>query len=686
MRVHIPRTLALAGMTFLFAVCASIAQAATLEFFAGNLGGWGNSNGTGSTARFYNPYGVATDSAGNIYVADYYNNAIRKITSAGAVTLLAGGTPGSADGTGAAAGFSHPSGVAIDSANNIYVADTDNHTIRKITPAGVVTTWAGTAGTSGSANGTGAAASFNGPASVAVDSAGNVYVADYYNQTIRKITPARVVTTFAGTAGVAGSANGTGTAASFQGPSGVATDSSGNVYVADSDNHTIRKITPAAVVTTWAGAAGSPGSIDGTGTAASFFYPSGVATDSAGNVYVADRSNSTIRKISPARVVTTFAGTAGMRGSADGTGAAARFYYSNGVATDSAGNVYVADTLNDTIRKITSAAAVTTLAGAAEMRGSTDGTGAAARFADPFGTATDSAGNVYIADASNNVIRKITPAGTVTTLAGTAGTAGSTDGTGAAALFNGPRGITTDSAGNVYVGDTYNNTIRKITPAGVVTTWAGTAGLSGSTNGTGAAARFRYPEGVATDSAGNVYVADTVNYIIRKITPARVVTTLAGGVNAAGFGIIGSANGTGSAARFRYPEGVATNGTIVYVTDTGNHTIRKITAAGVVTTLAGTALMPGSANGTGSAARFNSPIGIATDSAGNIYVADYSNSTGRKITAAGVVTTLVGVANQEGFTPGTLPGILAFPLGMAIRGTSLYITLYNGVAAVRNLP
>ena len=570
----------------------------------------------------YNPSGVATDSAGTIYVADYYNNSIRKITSAGVVTTLAGGAySGSADGTGAAALFTHPSGVALDSSGNVYVADSGNHTIRKITSAGVVTTLAGTAGTSGSANGTGVAASFNGPESVATDSAGNVYVADYYNHTIRKITPAGVVTTFAGMAGTPGNANGTGTAASFQGPSGVATDSAGNVYVADSDNHTIRKITSAGVVTTWAGATGSPGSTNGTGTAASFFYPRGVATDSAGNVYVADRSNYTIRKISSARVVTTLAGTVGSSGSADGTGAAARFNYSNSVAADSAGNVYVADTFNEAIRKITPAAAVTTLAGAAEMRGSTDGTGAAARFADPHGTATDSAGNVYVADASNNVIRKITPAGVVSTLAGTAGASGSADGTGAAARFNGPRGVTTDSTGNVYVADTYNNTIRKITAAGVVTTWAGTAGVFGAVNGTGAAASFRYPEGVAADSSGNVYVADTTNHIIRKITPARVVTTWAGGVNAAGNGIIGSANGTGTAARFRYPQGVATSGTTVYVADTDNHTIRKITSAQVVTTLAGTALTPGSANGTGAAARFNVPIGIATDSAGNIYVA-----------------------------------------------------------------
>jgi hypothetical protein len=211
----------------------------------------------------------------------------------------------------------------------------------------------------------------------------------------------------------------------------VATDSSGNVYVADFYNHTIRKITPAGVVTTLAGSAGDFGNRDGTGSAASFEYPEGVATDSAGNVYVIETFRNTIRKITPAGVVTTLAGKAGfwrdlLGGSADGTGSAARFDNPAGVATDSGGNVYVADWMSATIRKITPAGVVTTLAGspsppkhrAGGSCCSTDGTGSAARFAGPFGVATDRDGNVYVADTFNHTIRKITPAGVVTTLAG----------------------------------------------------------------------------------------------------------------------------------------------------------------------------------------------------------------------------------------------------------------------------
>jgi sugar lactone lactonase YvrE len=657
-----------------------------LSLLAGGSGGPGNVDGTGTASSFHLPLGVAADSAGNVYVADSVNNTIRKITPAGVVSTFAGaaGTSGSTDGTGAAASFNRPFGAATDSAGNVYVVDGVNNTIRKITPAGVVSTFAGAAGTSGSTDGTGAAARFSAPSGVTTDSAGNLYVADTGNDIIRKITPAGVVTTLAGMAGMTGSTDGTGAAARFNAPQGIATDNAGNVYVADTGNDIIRKIAPGGEVTTLAGMPGMTGSTDGTGAAARFSAPSGVTTDSAGNLYVADTSNDIIRKITAAAVVTTLAGTAGSSGSADGTGAAARFSGPYGMGTDSAGNVYVADAYNDIVREITPVGAVMTLAGTAAVSGSADGTGAAASFGGPTGVATDSAGNVYVADTLNDIIRKITPAGVVTTLAGTTGMTGSTDGTGAAARFATPNGVATDSASNIYVADTYNHTIRKITPGGVVSTLAGTAGMSGSADGTGAAARFNVPVGVATDSAGNVYVADSLNDIIRKITPTGVVTTLAGMA-----GMTGSTDGTGAAARFSVPYGVATDSAgNVYVADTLNYIIRKITPAGMVTTLAGMAGMTGSTDGTGAAARFglDSPTGVATDGAGNVYVADRGNDTIRKITPGGVVTTIVGRPGESGFVSGTLPGVLNAPFSVTLSGTTLYTTTNNAIVQVSNVP
>jgi sugar lactone lactonase YvrE len=262
----------------------------------------------------------------------------------GIVTTLAGSEPGYADGTGTAAKFSEPSAVAVDASGNVYVADWLNQRIRKVTPTGVVTTLAGS--TPGYADGTGAAAKFSEPSGVAVDASGNVYVADYNNYCIRKITSNGVVTTLAGS--TPGYADGTGAAAKFSEPSNVAVDAFGNVYVADHNNHRIRKITSNGVVTTLAGS--TPGYADGTGAAAQFDNPSGVAVDAFGNVYVADWSNNRIRKVTPTGVVTTVAGS--IRGYADGTGAASQFDNPSGVAIDASGNVYVADVSNHRIRKI----------------------------------------------------------------------------------------------------------------------------------------------------------------------------------------------------------------------------------------------------------------------------------------------------------------------------------------------
>lgn len=312
----------------------------------------GFADGTGTAAQFDRPYGVAVDANGNVYVADGVNQRIRKITPGGAVSTLAGsGTAGFADGVGATAQFRNPTGIAVDASGNVYVGDVTNHRIRKITPNGVVSTLAGD-GTSGLVDGTGTAAKFHGPFGVTVDALGNVYVCDAANNCIRKITPEGVVSTLAGdgAAGTFGYADGVGTAARFSSPHSLTVDPAGNLYVVDYSNHRIRKVTPGGVVTTLAGS--SKGFADGMGIAAKFDYPMGIARDAEGNLYVADYNNQRIRKITPSGEVSTLAGN-GTQGFVDGTGATAQFEGPFGVGIDVSGNLYVSDRLGHRIRKIT---------------------------------------------------------------------------------------------------------------------------------------------------------------------------------------------------------------------------------------------------------------------------------------------------------------------------------------------
>jgi sugar lactone lactonase YvrE len=320
----------------------SLGLLGVVSTLAGLTQGYGD--GTGATARFSEPSGVAVDTSGNVYVADWSNHRIRKVTPTGVVTTLAGSTQGDVDGIGVAAQFANPYGVAVDTSGNVYVADTNNYRIRKVTPTGVVTTLAGSM--PGDVDGTTATAQFSFPFGIAVDASGNVYVADRSNHRIRKVTPTGVVTTLAGS--TRGYGDGTGATARFSEPSDVAVDGSGNVYVADQSNHRIRKVTPTGVVTTLAGS--TQGYADDTGAAAQFSEPSGIAVDGSGNVYVADQSNHRIRKVTPTGVVTTLAGST--QGYADDTGAAAQFSYPFDVAIDASGRVYVADWSNHRIRKI----------------------------------------------------------------------------------------------------------------------------------------------------------------------------------------------------------------------------------------------------------------------------------------------------------------------------------------------
>jgi sugar lactone lactonase YvrE len=645
-------------------------------------------DGPAAVARLGSLTGVAVDRAGDVYVSD--GHAIRKISADGTVTTIAGRVDewGDRDGPGAGARFNNPQGLAADTAGNVYIADRDNHTIRKISPDGVVSTLAGSAGSAGASDGKGPKARFFRPSGIAVDALGNVFVSDTRNFTIRKISPASVVSTLAGHpdpqgSNRAGSVNGPAAAARFSFPQGIAVDASGTIYVADFFSHAIRRISAVGMVTTWAGQSTPPamGSADGVGAAARFAYPIGLAIDKRGNLYVADTHSYTIRKIAPSGAVTTLAGLADHSGNTDGAGARARFGALSALAVDGKGNVYVTDFANlpippsgkfvkpgpsGLVRRIDAAGVVSTFAGHSnDPSASPDGIGASARFESPSGVVADRSGTLYVVDSSANTVRQISADGVVTTLAGKAGVSGHQDGRGAEALFSNPSAIARDGSGTLYVTDTASSVVRKITRDGVVSTLAGAPGVRGSVDGLGAAARFSTPTYIAIDGAGDLLVTDEWANNIRKITPAGEVTTWANKT-----GQRGSTDGPAEQARFVVPAGIAIDyAANVYVCDYGNRTIRKITPAGMVSTFAGRANFgpkrtPRSADGIGPSAEFASPLAITVDDAGNLYVAD--GNAIRRITPNGVVTTAAGVADQAGIRLGPLPGRLENTSGLAL--------------------
>jgi sugar lactone lactonase YvrE len=602
----------------------------SLQLVAGGLGGSGNADGDLATARFDNPEDSGYDAAGNLYVADDYNRTIRMIDPSGNVTTLAGsaGQDGTTDGTGAAARFANPVSIAVDPSGIVYVADAGVNTIRKISAGGIVTTLAGTPNMSGTADGTGAAAQFASVSSIRFGASGTLYLTDL--DRIRAITPQGVVTTvYTGVTLL----------------SGLAIDAQGNGYVADIDKKAMVKIDL------------STGTLTGT-VASGFENPVGIGiapagTAAAGTVYLSDEFAPAVYAVAPGGTVTTLAGNPPTFGSVDGSGSAALFGLPTFISMEPSGTFLVADPSNNEIRQVTAAGVVTTIAGVAPQTGEVNGTGAAARFANPEALSVDSAGNLYVADSF--AIRKVTPSGVVTP----------------AYTPGGVTGFALDASGNMYYSQPGLNSIYKIGVSGSSVLFAGSGTTApGSSDGTGSSAGFNRPNGVAIDAAGNIFVADTLNRTIRKITPGGAVTTLAGTT-----GISGTNDGNGAAAQFTSPFAIAIDSSgNLFVTD-GN-AIRQIATTGAVSTLAGSQTS-GYSDGTGAAAQFNAPAGIAIGPSGSLLVSDCGNSVIRRVSSAGIVTTVAGIAAKAGVQPGPLPASLNLPVGLVYVGSTLYVNDAN---------
>lgn len=632
---------------------ASVPPLGTLSLLAGAVGGPGSVDGV--PGRFFVPSGLAVDAAGSVYVADRGNHTIRKITVAG-VTTLAGisGQAGFRDGAGTFALFAEPSALAVDAAGNVYVADSLNAVIRKISPAGVVSSLAGSPGARGYVDDTGAAARFEYFIAMTIDSAGNLYVSEQQNNVIRKITTAGVVTTVAG-------------GAKFSSPRGIAVDGSGNVYVAEAGNRLIRKISPAGAVTTLTGITTvelSGGFADGPPGVARFNFPNALTINSQGVLFALDSGQ--VRRITSDGVVTSRAAR-----NADGS---SKFFSpsSTGLALDTAGNVYVADF--NAIHRLDLEGVVTTIAGTSPSSGRADGLGSAASFFSPGSLGLDNSGNVYVADIGNNAIRRITPAGLTTTVATNVG-ANQMQAQGvvyaAFPFFN----IAGDRAGNIIVTDESSHLVRRLMPDGSLATVAGSQWPDGTPiyhprgYGIGFADRSR-PQAVAGDGLGNIYIIDGNR--IRKITSA----------GADSFVTCGPDN-TCLPPNDAFPTGIAADATgNLYVAN--RYAIVKITPAGTSVILAGNFAIGGYTDGSGAEAKFNLPAALAVDTFGNVFVADTRNHAVRKVTPAGLVTTIAGRPGTSGVQVGTLPASLASPTGIVVTADgTLYVSSENAVLKIQ---
>ncbi len=628
---------------FLCLLAAGIARA---QAIIKTVAGGGPNNMPATQANVADAAGVAFDAAGDMYITSREENRVFKVDTKGQLTVFAGnGLPGfSGDGGPAAdATLNGPWGIAVDASGNVYIADSNNERVRKVDTSGTITTVAGNGNSGYSGDGGPATgASLNRPVALATDASGNLFIADAYNARVRKIDPSGTITTFAGngTAGYSGD-GGPAAQATLNVPAGLAVDAAGNVYIGDCYNFRVRKVNTSGIISTLTLSTG-------------LWYPNGLAVDANDNLYIADSWNQRIIKVDSSGTSTTVAGS-GLQGYTGDGGPAtsASLNYPVDVAIGANGNLYIADTSNNRVRRVDPSGTITTVAGNGTTHYSGDGGPATdASLYTPIGVAVDAAGNLYADDSGdestgstgtgNDRIRKMDASGTITTFAGNGDVGYSGDGGPAtSASLNLPSRVAFDPNGNMYFADWGNQVVRKVDTSGTITTVAGngTPGYSGD-GGAATSASLSAPVDVALDAKGNLYIADSQNNVIRKVDTSGTITTVAGN-GTAGYSGDG---GPATSATLNWPMGVAVDASgNMYIADEPNNVVRKVDTSGTIITVAGNGTAGYSGDGGPATSAFlNMPTYVALDAGGNLYVADTGNNVVRMVNAAGTITTVVG--------------------------------------------
>lgn len=625
-------------------------------------------------------WAVAVDSQGNFYITDFGSHLVLRVSRDGTATVIAGNSTNGYSGDGGpatSAALNDPRALAVDGAGNVFIADTLNHCIRKVSRDGIITTIAGSGapGFSGD-GGPASAARLAFPQGLALDAAGNLYVSDSSNFRVRRIGPDGIITTIAGT-GLRGSSGdgGPAVAAMLAGPAHLAVDAQGNVLIADPSANRIRRVSAGGVITTVAGTGTLGFSGDGgPATSAALAFPRGVAVDAGGNIYIPDDSNNRIRRVNAQGIISTIAGfTFGFSGDG-GPAVRAELGSPGAVAVDSDGSVLVADSRNHRIRRIGLDGTINTVAGGGSRFFGDGGPATSAALDVPNGVALDAAGNLIIADEYNHRIRKVTPEGVITTVAGNGvpGLAGD-GGPATEASLKQPRDVAVDPAGNIYIADALNHRVRRISTDGNITTVAGTSlGFSGD-GGPATQARLAYPDALAVDSSGNLYISDVGNARIRKVSQGTI-QTIAG----TGRRDFTGDGGPATSASHSSVRGlvVAPSGEL-FLADTSNDRIRRIALDGTINTVAGTGTRGFSGDGgPATSAAINGPEGLALDAAGNLYFADWGNSRIRRLSTDGRIGTIAGSIFGFGGDGGSpTQASLRLPRAVALDGSgNVYIS------------